>query len=55
MTVEQLIEALQQMPQQAVVVYEGDGGISLIAGLALQENGAGIPDEVVLFPSLDGD
>jgi hypothetical protein len=55
MTVEQMIEALQQMPKNAVVLYEGDGGYSLIAGMTFEENGNGIPDEVILFPSMEDD
>ena len=30
MTVEQLIEALQKMPPNAVVLYEGDAGYALV-------------------------
>ena len=55
MTVVQLIEALQQLPEQAVVLFEGDAGYSLVAGLTLFENGNGMPDEVVLFPSMEDD
>lgn len=55
MTVEQLIEALQQMPKSAVVIVEGDAGYSLISGMSLEENGNGMPDEVILFPSMEDD
>lgn len=55
MTVEQMITALQGMPPQAVVLMEGDAGYSLIAGMTLEENSNGMPDEVILFPSLEDD
>lgn len=53
MTVEQLIAALQEMPRRAVVLLEGDAGYSLVGGLTLEENGNGIPDEVILLPSME--
>lgn len=52
MTVGQLLDALSQMPVEAVVLYESDTGYSLIGGLDLQKNGAGVPDEVILFPDM---
>ncbi|MHB1677730.1 MAG: hypothetical protein ACYCSS_09375 [Sulfuriferula sp.] len=52
MTVAQLIAALQNMPQQAVVLYEGDAGYALVAGLSLVKNTNGLPDEVILFPDM---
>jgi hypothetical protein len=55
MTVEQLITALQQMPGQAVVLLEGDAGYSRVGGLGFEENGNGIPDEVILLPSMEDD
>ena len=55
MTVEQLITALQQMPRQAVVLFEGDAGYSRVGGLNIEENGNGMPDEVILFPSMEDD
>jgi len=55
MTVDQLIAALRQMPAQAVVLIEGDTGYSLVGGLNFEENGDGVPDEVILLPSLEGD
>ena len=55
MTVAQLIEALQNLPHQAVVLFEGDAGYSLIGGLSLIENENGMPDEVILQPSMEGD
>jgi hypothetical protein len=54
-TVEQLIAALQQMPAQAVVLLEGDAGYSRVGGLGFEENGNGIPDEVILLPSMEDD
>lgn len=51
MTVEQLIAALQQMPGQAVVLIEGDAGYSP-GGLTFEENGNGVPDEVILQPAM---
>ena len=53
MTIAQLIEALQSMPQQAVVLYEGDVGYSLVAGLNLEKNTNGLADEVILFPDMN--
>jgi hypothetical protein len=55
MTVEELIAALQQMPGQAVVLLEGDAGYSLVSGLTFEENGNGMPDEVILQPSMEDD
>lgn len=55
MTVAQLIAALQQMPQEAVVLLEGDTGYSLVGGMNFEENGNGVPDEVILLPSLEDD
>ena len=55
MTVEQLLTALQQMPGKAVVLLEGDAGYSLLGGLNFEENGNGMPDEVILFPSMEDD
>jgi hypothetical protein len=52
MTVEQLIEALLEMPKNAVVLYEGDGGYARVGGLELQTNDAGVPQEVILFPDM---
>jgi hypothetical protein len=54
-TVEQLIAALQEMPGQAVVLLEGDAGYSLVGGVGFEENGNGVPDEVILLPSMDDD
>jgi len=53
--VEQLIAALQQMPKEAVVLLEGDAGYSLVGGVDFEENGDGVPDEVILLPSMEDD
>ena len=53
MTVAQLIAALQRMPAQAVVLIEGDAGYSLVGGLDFEQNGNGVPDEVILLPSME--
>ncbi|MDD2768362.1 hypothetical protein ABZN20_14840 [Methylococcus sp. ANG] len=53
MTVEQLIQALQEMPKNAVVLYEGDAGYALVGGVGLQQNGNGVPDEAILFPDMN--
>lgn len=53
MTVNQLIKALQNMPEEAVVLYKGDTGYALVAGLNLQKNDNGMPDEVILFPDMN--
>ena len=55
MTVGQLIAALRQMPAEAVVLIEGDAGYSLVGGLDFEENGNGVPDEVILLPSMEDD
>jgi hypothetical protein len=52
MTVNQLIEALQQMPPRAVVLFESDTGYALIGNLDLQKNSGGLPDEVILLPDM---
>ena len=53
--VQQLIAALRQMPAQAVVLIEADAGYALVGGMDLEENGDGVPDEVILLASLEGD
>jgi hypothetical protein len=55
MTVAQLISALQQMPAEAVVLIEGDAGYSLVGSLDFERNGNGVPDEVILQPSMEDD
>ncbi len=52
MTVEQLIVALQKVPQAAVVLFECDAGYALVAGLNIEKNSNGLPDEVILFPDM---
>jgi hypothetical protein len=53
-TVVQLIEALAQLPEAAVVLMESDGGLSQVSGLAFVEaGGPGAPAEVILMPSMD--
>lgn len=55
MTVDQLIAALRDMPGQAVVLIEGDAGYSLVGGVDFETNGNGMPDEVILLPSMEDD
>jgi hypothetical protein len=55
MTVEQLIAALTRLPARAVVLIEGDTGYAQIGGLNVEHNGDGVPDEVILLASLEGD
>ena len=50
MTVEQLMEALQDLPRTAVVLYEDDCGYALIGDFKLITNENGMPDEVILLP-----
>ena len=45
----------EYLPGQAVVLLEGDAGYSLVGGLGFEENGNGIPDEVILLPSMEDD
>ncbi len=52
MTVAQLLEALAKMPPGAVVLMEGDGGLSLVAAAELIEAQGDAPAEVVLSPSM---
>jgi len=54
MTVAQLLDALSKMPQEAVVLIEGGGGLSRVGALDFVEQlGPGAPAEVVLLPSMD--
>jgi hypothetical protein len=55
MTVQQLIQHLLQLPQQATVLLEGDAGYSPLGDVALVNNGGGLPDEVVLQPDMTPD
>jgi hypothetical protein len=49
MTVEQLIEALRQMPGEAVVLLEGDGAFARVAAVSFEKSTTpGLPDEVIL-------
>jgi hypothetical protein len=52
MTVAQLLEVLEKMPPDAVVLMEGDGGLSLVAAAELFEIQGGAPTEVILLPSM---
>jgi hypothetical protein len=38
-----------------VVLLEGDAGYSLVAGVDFEANGNGVPDEVILLPSMEDD
>ena len=50
MTVAQLIEKLREMPLDAVVLLEADGGLARIAGVTLERSAAaGLPDEAILY------
>ncbi|MGZ5873149.1 MAG: hypothetical protein ACXWKP_13690 [Bradyrhizobium sp.] len=54
MTVAQLIEALANMPKEAVVLIESGGGLSRVDALDfVAAQGPGAPAEVVLLPSMD--
>jgi hypothetical protein len=49
MTVAQLLEALKDMPAEAVVLLEGDGAFARVARVQFEKSVmAGLPDEVVL-------
>lgn len=54
MTVAELIMKLAELPQEAVVLIDSDGGLSRVSGLDFVEGqGPGAPAEVILAPSLD--
>ncbi|OYZ75622.1 MAG: hypothetical protein B7Y12_12455 [Rhizobiales bacterium 24-66-13] len=54
MTVAQLLDALMQMPKDAVVLMETDGGLSRVDALDfVEDHGPGAPAEVILLPSMD--
>jgi hypothetical protein len=55
MTVQQLMEALADLPPGATVLLEGDGGLSPLGGLQLLPGVAGQPDEVLLQPDMTPD
>jgi len=54
MTVAQLLEALQDLPEDAVVLMENGVGLSRVAGLEfVKDQGPGAPAEVSLSPSME--
>jgi len=54
MTVAQLIDELAKLPEDAVVLIEGDAGLSSIGSLEfVAARGPGAPAEVILLPSMD--
>ncbi len=54
MTVAELIEKLEKLPQEAVVLMDNGGGLSRVSGLDFVEGlGPGAPAEVILAPSMD--
>ncbi len=54
MTVVQLLEALRDLPEDAVVLMENGVGPSRVAGLEfVRDQGPGAPAEVILSPSMD--
>lgn len=54
MTVAELIARLAELPQEAVVLMDSDGGLSRVNGLDfIEAQGPGAPAEVILAPSLD--
>jgi hypothetical protein len=53
MTVSQLLERLRNMPAEAVVLIESDGGLSLVGEVDfVGGQGPGAPSEVILSPSM---
>jgi hypothetical protein len=54
MTVAELIKRLTDLPQDAVVLMEADGGLSRVNALEFMDaQGPGAPAEVILTPSMD--
>ena len=54
MTVAQLLDALRKMPEDAVVLMENGGGLSLVSDLDfVAGQGPGAPAEVILLPNMD--
>lgn len=54
MTVAQLLEQLQKLPEQAVVLMDNGGGLSRVAAVEfVGDQGPGAPAEVILSPSMD--
>jgi hypothetical protein len=53
MTVAQLIDALAKLPQDAVVLMENGGGLSLVSSFEfMPAAGQGAPAEVILQPNM---
>ena len=54
MTVAELMTKLSDLPREAVVLMESDGGLSRVGALEFVEGmGPGAPAEVILTPSMD--
>ncbi len=54
MTVGELLNKLTELPLEAVVLMESDGGLSLVSAVEfLDGQGPGAPPEVILTPSMD--
>jgi len=54
MTVAQLLEALSNMPKEAVVLIESGGGLPRVDALDfVADQGPGAPAEVILLPSME--
>lgn len=54
MTVEELLKKLTDLPPEAVVLMESDGGLSRVSAVEfLDGQGLGAPPEVILTPSMD--
>ena len=54
MTVEELVKKLAELPPEAVVLMDSDGGLSRVSAVEfLDGHGLGAPPEVILTPSMD--
>ncbi len=54
MTVHELLKRLTELPPEAVVLMESDGGLSRVSAVEfLDGQGLGAPPEVILTPSMD--
>ena len=54
MTVAQMLEKLAKMPQDAVILMEAGGGLSMVTELHFVEgSGPGAPPEVILQPNME--
>ncbi len=54
MTVAQLIAALENLPGDAVVLIDSDGGLSLVDQVEFSPSlGPGAPAEVLLLPNME--